>query len=232
MKTRYQILTQLCSVYFQEWNEDHAKVALWQQSSWIRMTGHFDFSSLKVVTKRGTRKWGSASEGNAFGLVFFSKLCFLGLNLLAVAWNKGLKSLAWFTLKFGELCVRFERNQKLDCCWIVVEVTDNNEPSTISHCFLSKIVFASSAAAAHLWAVARNGGKGNKSIDRLNYPPSTALFGAPIKTSYCNCCFFFEMSVCATGWAGGGWQTIISWPALGIKILRSVSRSELFSPPK
>ena len=134
-------------------------------------------------------KSGNASEGDAFRLVFFIKLC---LNLLTIAWDKGLKSLAWFTLKFGELCVRFERNQKLDCCWIVVEVTDNNEPSTISHCFLSKIVFASSAAAAHLWAMARNGGKGNKSIDRLNYPPSTSLFGAPIKTSYCNCCFFLK----------------------------------------
>ena len=40
------------------------------------------------------------------------------------------------------------------------------------------------------------------------------------------------MSVCATGWAGGGWQTIIPWPALGIKILRSVSRSELSSSPE
>ena len=44
--------------------------------------------------------------------------------------------------------------------------------------------------------------------------------------------FLFEMSVCATGWAGGGWQTIIPWPALGIKILRSVSRSELSSSPE
>ena len=43
--------------------------------------------------------------------------------------------------------------------------------------------------------MARNRGKGNKSIDRLNYSAFTTLFGFPIKTfSYHFCCHFLEQT--------------------------------------